>query len=103
MSARSVERVTNTHRDTILRLLVLAGERCQRLMRERVRNVGGSILRGLCARVARHKLNQLNEKLFIDRLLSSHADSYGGRTRKILSRSILELDCRSKARERKDA
>ena len=31
MSIRSVERVTNIHRDTILSLLVLAGERCQKL------------------------------------------------------------------------
>ena len=39
MSIRSVERVTNIHRDTILRLLVLAGERCQRLMDEKIRNI----------------------------------------------------------------
>jgi len=39
MSVRSVERVTEVHRDTILRLLVLAGERCQRLMDERIRNI----------------------------------------------------------------
>lgn len=32
MSIRSAERITGVHRDTILRLLVLAGERCQRLM-----------------------------------------------------------------------
>jgi transposase-like protein/IS1 family transposase len=31
MSVRSTERVTGVHRDTILRLLVLAGERCQTL------------------------------------------------------------------------
>jgi transposase-like protein/IS1 family transposase len=36
MSIRSVERVTGIHRDTILRLLVLAGERCQRLMDEKL-------------------------------------------------------------------
>jgi IS1 family transposase len=36
MSVRSVERVTQVHRDTILRLLVLAGERCQRLMDEKL-------------------------------------------------------------------
>lgn len=35
MSVRSVERVTGVHRDTILRLLMLAGERCQKLMDER--------------------------------------------------------------------
>lgn len=39
MSVRSVERVTGVHRDTILRLLVLAGERCQRLMQERVKGL----------------------------------------------------------------
>ncbi len=39
MSVRSVERVTSVHRDTILRLLVLAGERCQRLMDERIKDL----------------------------------------------------------------
>jgi transposase-like protein/IS1 family transposase len=39
MSVRSVERVTGVHRDTILRLLVLAGERCQRLMDEKIKAV----------------------------------------------------------------
>ena len=39
MSVRSVERVTGVHRDTILRLLVLAGERCQQLMLERIVNL----------------------------------------------------------------
>lgn len=39
MSVRSVERVTGVHRDTILRLLVLAGERCQRLIEEKIRGV----------------------------------------------------------------
>ncbi len=39
MSVRSVERVTGVHRDTILRLLVLAGERCQKLMDERIRGL----------------------------------------------------------------
>ena len=39
MSIRSVERVTSVHRDTILRLLVLAGERCQRLMDEKIKNL----------------------------------------------------------------
>lgn len=36
MSVRSAERVTGVHRDTILRLLVLAGEKCQRLMDEKL-------------------------------------------------------------------
>jgi transposase-like protein/IS1 family transposase len=39
MSVRSAERITGVHRDTILRVLVLAGERCQRLMDERIQNV----------------------------------------------------------------
>jgi IS1 family transposase len=36
MSVRSAERITGVHRDTILRLLVLAGERCERLMDEKL-------------------------------------------------------------------
>jgi transposase-like protein/IS1 family transposase len=39
MSIRSVERVTGVHRDTILRLLVLAGERCERLMQRKIEAV----------------------------------------------------------------
>jgi IS1 family transposase len=39
MSVRSVERVTGVHRDTILRLLTLAGERCERLMEEKIRDL----------------------------------------------------------------
>ncbi len=39
MSVRSAERVTGVHRDTILRLLVLAGERCERLMDEKLQNI----------------------------------------------------------------
>jgi IS1 family transposase len=39
MSVRSVERVTGVHRDTILRLLVLAGERCEALMLSKVQNL----------------------------------------------------------------
>src|SRR6266550_7629758 len=38
-SVRTVERVTQLHRDTILRLLVLAGERCIALMDMRMRNL----------------------------------------------------------------
>jgi transposase-like protein/IS1 family transposase len=38
-SVRSIERVTGVHRDTILRLMVEAGKRCERLMVERVRDV----------------------------------------------------------------
>jgi len=39
MSVRSVERVTGVHRDTILRLLVMAGDRCQTLMIEKIVNL----------------------------------------------------------------
>jgi transposase-like protein len=39
MSVRSVERVTGIHRDTILRLLVLAGERCQQMMDRKIASV----------------------------------------------------------------
>ena len=39
MSIRSVERVTGVHRDTILRLLVMSGERCQTLMVEKIVNL----------------------------------------------------------------
>ena len=35
----SIERLTDTHRDTIMRLLVLAGERCEKLLGEKIRNV----------------------------------------------------------------
>lgn len=36
---RSTERITGVHRDTILKLLVLAGEKCERVMGRHVRNV----------------------------------------------------------------
>jgi transposase-like protein/IS1 family transposase len=39
MSVRSVERVTEVHRDTILKLLILAGARCQRLMEEKIKDI----------------------------------------------------------------
>ena len=38
-SIRSTERITGLHRDTILRLLVLAGERCEKLLGRKLRNV----------------------------------------------------------------
>src|SRR6202035_2340807 len=38
-SIRSTERITGLHRDTILRLLVLAGERCIRLMDAKMQNL----------------------------------------------------------------
>ena len=38
-SVRSVERVTGVHRDTILDLLVLVGERCERLLENRIKRI----------------------------------------------------------------
>lgn len=38
-SVRSVERLTGIHRDTILSLMVKAGEKCEKLMEEKIRNV----------------------------------------------------------------
>lgn len=38
-SIRSTERMTSTHRDTIMRLMVSVGEGCQSLMDERMRNL----------------------------------------------------------------
>ena len=38
-SIRSIERITNVHRDTIMRLLLLAGERSQQLMDTKMRNL----------------------------------------------------------------
>jgi transposase-like protein/IS1 family transposase len=38
-SIRSVERITDVHRDTILRLLVVAGERCERLLETKLQNI----------------------------------------------------------------
>jgi len=38
-SIRTVERVTELHRDTICRLLVLAGEKAERIMAKQVRNL----------------------------------------------------------------
>jgi len=38
-SVSSVVRLTEVHQKTILKLLVLAGEKCERIMAEKVRNV----------------------------------------------------------------
>jgi IS1 family transposase/transposase-like protein len=38
-SVSTVERITEVHHTTILKLLVLAGERCNRIMGEKIRNV----------------------------------------------------------------
>ena len=39
-SIRSTERMTNTHRDTVMRLMVEVGEGCQRLMDQKMRGLG---------------------------------------------------------------
>jgi transposase-like protein/IS1 family transposase len=39
MSVRAIERVTGVHRDTILDLLVTVGEKCEKLMDEKIQNV----------------------------------------------------------------
>jgi hypothetical protein len=38
-SIRSTERMTNTHRDTIMRLMVSVGERCEDLMNKKMINL----------------------------------------------------------------
>jgi IS1 family transposase len=38
-SVSTIERVTGVHHGTILKLLVLAGEKCERIMAQRIRNV----------------------------------------------------------------
>lgn len=38
-SIRSIERMTGTHRDTIMRLLVSAGQRCFNLLDQRMRHI----------------------------------------------------------------
>src|ERR1700693_3191016 len=38
-SVSTVERVTDVHHTTILKLLVLAGEKCERIMGDKIRNV----------------------------------------------------------------
>ena len=44
MSIRSIERVTDVHRDTIMSLLLLAGERSQKLMDVKMRNLNARYL-----------------------------------------------------------
>jgi IS1 family transposase len=44
MSIRSIERVTGVHRDTIMSLLLLAGERSQKLMDAKMRNLRAKYL-----------------------------------------------------------
>jgi transposase-like protein len=38
-SIRSTERITGIHRDTILDLLLKAGEKCERLLNERIQSI----------------------------------------------------------------
>jgi transposase-like protein/IS1 family transposase len=38
-SIRSIERITGMHRDTILRLLVIVGERCERMLEDKISGV----------------------------------------------------------------
>lgn len=58
-SIRSTERITQLHRDTILRLLVLAGERCAKLMDSQLRNlrcerIQGDEIWGFCGKKQRN-------------------------------------------------
>ena len=39
MSIRSIERITEVHRDTIMRLLLEAGEKCNGLLRRKLQNI----------------------------------------------------------------
>ena len=39
MSIRSIQRITGVHQETVLNLLVLAGEKCERLMNQKIRNI----------------------------------------------------------------
>jgi hypothetical protein len=39
MSMRSIERITGLHQRTIINLMLLAGERCEKLMRERIQGI----------------------------------------------------------------
>jgi IS1 family transposase/transposase-like protein len=39
MSIRSIQRITGLHQETILNLLVLAGERCQKLMSRKIKGI----------------------------------------------------------------
>lgn len=41
-SIRSIERITEMHRDTIMHLLTLIGEGCERLLEDRIRNLSVS-------------------------------------------------------------
>jgi transposase-like protein/IS1 family transposase len=62
-SIRSIERITGVHRDTISSLLVLAGERCEKLMAERIKSIAvkdveADEIWGFVGCKNRHKLNK---------------------------------------------
>src|SRR5258706_159620 len=62
-SVRSIERITGIHRDTIINLLMLAGERCEKLMAERIKGVAvkdveADEIWGFVGCKNRHKLNK---------------------------------------------
>jgi len=61
MSVRSIQRITGIHQATILDLMVLAGDRCEKLMEERikgiaVKDVEADEIWGFCGMKNRHKL-----------------------------------------------
>ena len=63
MSIRSVQRITGLHQETILNLIALAGERCEKLMRDRikgvaVRDVEADEIWGFVQCKNRHKLHK---------------------------------------------
>jgi transposase-like protein len=63
MSMRSVERITGLHQRTIINLMLLTGERCEKLMRERIKGVAvkdveADEIWGFCKFKNRHKLNK---------------------------------------------
>lgn len=63
MSIRSVQRVTGLHQETILNLLVLAGERCEKLMNDKIKGVAvkdveADEIWGFVQCKNRHKLNK---------------------------------------------
>jgi len=67
-SIRSAERITKLHRDTIIRLLILAGERCIKLMDSRMKNlhcqrVQADELWGFCGKKQRHVREGESEEL----------------------------------------
>jgi transposase-like protein/IS1 family transposase len=63
MSIRSVQRITGLHQETILNLITLAGERCEKLMAKRikgiaVKDVEADEIWGFVQCKNRHKLNK---------------------------------------------